>query len=321
MRAIRCPYLYCNNVKRNGTRNGRQRYLCHDCQATWTNPTRPIRFRNKLWREYAFEGRKVAWLAKHYHKSLKFIRRELDLYGAYDALPRARKVTVIMDVTYFGSWGILVVIDPYANVAKAENLVLYWSIVEGTEKTLDYDIATDTLEAMGYTVQAAVIDGRRGVKQMLESKGIPVQHCQFHQLQTITQCLTRRPKLIQNQELRAIALTLSKTTQCEFTARLEDWYEKHGEWLKERYIEPQTGRIRYQHDRTRRAYFSLRRNLPYLFTYQDNELTKQGINLPNTTSPLDGRFAVWKDKLKPHRGCTKQRKVKILRSLFSRTTD
>lgn len=33
MRAIHCPYLYCNNIKRNGTRNGRQRYLCHDSEA------------------------------------------------------------------------------------------------------------------------------------------------------------------------------------------------------------------------------------------------------------------------------------------------
>jgi len=42
---------------------------------------------------------------------------------------------------------------------------------------------------------AAVIDGRRGVREMLERKGIPVQHCQFRQLQTKTQCLTKRPNL------------------------------------------------------------------------------------------------------------------------------
>jgi len=321
MRAIRCPYLYCTNVKKNGTKNGRQRYLCHDCQASWTNITRPLRFRNKLWREYAFEGRKVSWLAEHYHKSLRFIRRELDVYEAYDAIPRARKVTVIMDVTYFTGWGVLVAIDPYANVGKAENLVLYWTTVEGTEKTVDYEVATDTIESMGYNVQTAVIDGRRGVRQMLESKGIPVQQCQFHQLQTITQCLTRRPKLIQNQELRVIALTLTRTTKTEFEGQLDNWYAAHSKWLKERYREPLTRRIRYQHARTRRAYFSLHRNLPYLFTYQDEELCKQGVRIPNTTSPLDGRFAVWKDKTNRHKGCSKSRTTKILRSLFSRMTD
>lgn len=201
-----CPYCYCTNVTRHGTNRGRQRYQCVGCNTTWTNITRPQRFRSKLWRQYAFEGRSVAWLAARYHKSPNTIRRQLDRYEAYDAIPRARKVTVIMDVTYLGSWGVLVVIDPYANVGQAENLVLYWTTIEGAERTVDYEVATDTLEAMGYEIQAAVIDGRRGVRQMLERKGIPVQQCQFHQLQTMTQCLTRRPKLVQNRELRAIAL-------------------------------------------------------------------------------------------------------------------
>jgi hypothetical protein len=316
-----CPLCYCTNVIKKGVRHGRQRYLCSSCETSWTNPNRPHRFRTKLWKQYAFEGRSVAWLAEHYHKSPGFIRKQLGLYEAYDAIPRARRVTVIMDVTYFGAWGVLVVIDPYANVGKAENLVLYWTTIESTEKTLDYEVATDTLEAMGYIVQAATIDGRRGVRQMLEAKGIPIQQCQFHQLQTITQCLTRRPKLIQNIELRTIALTLTKTTKAEFEAKLDAWYDTYGDWLKERYVEPVTKRTRYQHDRTRRAYFSLRRNLPYLFTYQDETLQAQGSKVPNTTNALDGRFGVWKRKLKQHNGCSKAHKTKILRSLFSRVTD
>lgn len=316
-----CPLCYCTNVNKHGLNRGRQRYRCQGCDSTWMGITRPQRFRNKLWRQYAFDGHSVTWLANYYRKDKRFIQRELNLYEAYDAIPRVRKVTVIMDVTYFGSWGVLVAIDPYANVGNAENLVLYWTTIEGTERTVDYEVATDTLEAMGYTVQAAVIDGRRGVRQMLESKGIPVQQCQFHQLLTVTQCVTKRPKLIQNQELRAIALTLCRTTKLEFEAKLDAWYETHGTWLKERYTEPFTGRIRYQHDRTRRAYFSLHRNLPYLFTYQNKTLKARGIDILNTTNALDGRFAVWKQKLKHHNGCSKSRKTKILRSLLSRVTD
>ena len=260
-------------------------------------------------------------LAERYHKSTGTIRSLLSGYQLGQPIDHGRSVTVILDVTYFGGWGILVALDPYAKTSRNEAAVLYWAELQSTERTLDYDVATDTLEAMGYQIQAAVIDGRRGVREMLLAKGIPVQHCQFHQLQTITQCLTKRPKLVQNIELRAIALTLSKTTKVEFVAKLDAWHEKHGTWLKERYVEPQTGRTRYQHDRTRRAYFSLRRNLDYLFTYQDKNLTNQGIRIPNTTNPLDGRFGVWKTKLKAHRGCSKQLKITMLCSFFSRTTD
>jgi hypothetical protein len=226
-----------------------------------------------------------------------------------------------MDVTYFGGWGLLVVIDPYANTNVGENTVLYYAILSGTERTVDYEVATDTIESMGYSILAVTIDGRRGVKQMLEARGIPVQYCQFHQLMTITQCLTTRPRLIQNIELRRVALTLARTHELAFEDALAGWYEKHGEWLKER--DPATKR--YAHERTRRAYFSLVRNLPNLFTFQDDYvlgyMQETGKKVANTTSPLDGRFGVWKDKLIHHRGASKQRTITILCSFFSETTD
>jgi hypothetical protein len=283
----------------------------------WTSLSRPERLQARIWHEYAFECRTVAQLQRIHHKGRRFIKAAILDYQPPIEIDKPRPVTIIMDVTYFGSWGTLVVIDPYAQRTSGENMALYWMSIEGTERTIDYDIATDTLEAMGYQIQAAVIDGRRGVRQMLERKGIPIQQCQFHQLQTITQCLTRRPKLAQNQELRAIALSLTKTTIADFRQALDDWYESYGDWLKERDQDTK----QFVHRRTRRAYFSLRRNLPYLFTHQDKELAQKGIKLPNTTNALDGRFGVWKTKLKTHRGCSRSLKTKILCSFLSEETD
>ena len=215
-----------------------------------------------------------------------------------------------MDVTYFGSWGVLVVIDPNATASKGENLVLYYGFLEGSERTIHYETALDTLEAMGYTVMAATTDGRRGVRELLEARNTPTQYCHFHQLQTVTQCLTRRPYLPQNRALRSIALSLPTTTEAHLSAELDAWYSAYGDWLKQK--EPQTDR--YVHPRTRRAYFSLRRNLPYLFTYQQ---TAEQCSIPNTTNALDGRFGVWKGMLHRHRGCSRRLKTKMLRSLFA----
>lgn len=312
-----CPHCYCTNVNKHGARNGRQRYQCRDCMTGWTSLSRPERLQARIWHDYAFECRTVAQLRWIHHKGRVFIKDAIANYQPPIEIDKPRPVTIIMDATYFGSWGMLVVIDPYARRTKGENMALYWTSIEGTEQTIDYDIATDTLEAMGYRVQAAVIDGRRGVREMLQRKGIPVQQCQFHQLQTITQCLTRRPKLNQNQELRAIALRLCHTTKTDFGLALDSWHDLHGDWLKER--EPLTKQ--FVHRRTRRAYFSLRRNLPYLFTYQDATLEARGIKVPNTTNALDGRFGVWKTKLKTHRGCSRTLKTKILCSFLSEETD
>lgn len=226
-----------------------------------------------------------------------------------------------MDVTYFDGWGLLVAIDPYANVRAGENTVLYHAVLEGTERTVDYEVATDTIESMGYGIIAATIDGRRGVRNMLEARGIPVQYCQFHQLMAMTRCLTKKPRLVQNIELRAIALMLTRTDALTFEDALAGWYKRHGKWLKQR--DPVTKR--YAHERTRRAYFSLVRNLPNLFTYQADYLeeyaAETGKKVANTTSPLDGRFGVWKDKLIPHRGASKHLTFTMLCSFFSRTTD
>lgn len=312
-----CPQFHCTNVIRHGVWHGRQRYLCKDCGCCWQNSTRPERFVSRLWKEYAFERRTVAQLMEQYGHGRKWVETRLNAHEAGDIPMRSRPVTIIMDVTYFGSWGVLVALDPYATADRDEYPVVYYRFIESTEKTADYETCVDELQTQCFTIQAAVIDGRRGVREMLERKGIPVQQCQFHQLQTITQCLTRNPKLAPNQELRDIARSLTKTTERGLAAALDLWHEQHGDWLKER--DPHTKQ--YVHRRTRRAYFSLRRNLPYLFTCKDQALATKGITVPNTTNALDGRFGVWKTKLHAHRGCSKERKTKLLCSFFSRRAD
>lgn len=313
-----CPFFNCTNTVKHGIQNGRQRYFCGTCKRSWTSKSRPSRKVRKLWHQYAFDGRSVRSLAKAYKQSPGCIRTQLAAFVPPRIVQKPRTVAVIMDVTYFDGWGLMVVIDPYARATQGENLVLYYAVLEGTERTIDYEIATDTIESMGYSIIMATIDGRRGVKQMLEQRGIPVQHCQFHQMMTVTRCLTKRPRLTQNIELRAIALTLAKSDELTFEDALIGWYGQHGKWLKQR--DPITKR--YSHERTRRAYFNMVHNLPWLFTYQNDYMQAYAAEtqkkLANTTSPLDGRFGVWKDKLVPHRGASKQLTFTILCSLFSR---
>jgi hypothetical protein len=317
MGAKRCPFFNCINVRKNGLQSGRQRYFCSTCRRSWSNKSRSSRRTTILWRKYAFDGRSVKSLASEYGLSPGCIRSQLGCYRPQRITQKPRTVAVVMDATYFDDWGILVVIDPYAKAELGENLVLYYAVLHGTERTMDYLIATDTIESMGYSIIMATVDGRRGVRQMLEAKGIPVQYCQFHQLMTITQCLTKRPRLIQNIELRSIAQTLKWTNEIELEDALAGWHEKHGVWLKERDLITN----RYTHERTRRAYFSLCRNLPNLFTYQDDYMQEYAAEtnkkLANTTSPLDGRFGVWKSKLKQHRGASKTLTFTMLRSFLS----
>lgn len=168
------------------------------------------------------------------------------------------------------------------------------------------------LQRNGWTVQAIVVDGRRG---MLESfPDIPTQMCQFHQIQIVTRYLTQRPKLIAGQQLRKIALQIPSLTKAQFHRRLAIWYSLWESFLKERTIDEETGTWRYTHRTIRSAYYSLNHNLPYLFTYKEKQLTH--LHIPNTTNCLDGFFSHLKTSLTVHRGLKKQRKIRLIESLL-----
>jgi len=215
-------------------------------------------------------------------------------------------VSVILDATFFSRRdGVL--------VARAEGRNLLWKKIE-TEKLDRYEEMLDTLSAAGIQPEAFVIDGRRGVLQLIINKfpGVPVQLCQFHQLQTVTHYLSRRPKLQAGRELRELALDLTKTSRQAFAMRLDEWHSRWQDFLREKSWNPEAGRWHHTHRRIRSAYRSLHTNLHWLFTYQDFPER----HIPNTTNSCDGSFAHWKNRIKIHRGLRKDRKQKMMHFLL-----
>ena len=61
----------------------------------------------------------------------------------------------------------------------------------------------------------------------------------------------------------------------------------------------------------RSAYHSLKRNLPYLFVYQQNQITHN--TTPNTTNKLEGLFGNLKQSLRCHQGLAKKKNRSLLR--------
>jgi transposase-like protein len=174
----------------------------------------------------------------------------------------------------------------------------------------EYDQCLDALEAMEYHFSAFVVDGRRGVRHLLQKRypETPIQFCQFHQVQIMKRYLPRRAKTQAAQQLRSLALTLSHTTRAVLEHSLSLWHEEHHAFLKEKTINPKTGRWQYTHRRLRSAYRSLQGNLLYLFTYQEHP----ELNIPNTTNHCDGLFSHIKQKVLIHRGISKSRRMKMI---------
>lgn len=293
-----------NRVKKYGRVRGRQRFQCLPCGRQFIPKKDRTRLRKQLWNEYVWHRQTLTQLAHQYGKTVQWVQRQLDATPLSSRPQLPQPIVAVTDTTFFGrGYGILVVRCPRLkkNVHVHEVRL---------ETPAEYQAARAALEAQGYVLEAAVIDGKRGVLAVFQD--IPIQFCQFHQIAIVRRYLTSRPKLPAGRELRAIALALPTSTEQPFIGLLAIWYKRWEQFLKERTYAPNSRRWQYTHRRIRSAYRSLKTNVPYLFTYQKYPQ----LNIPNTTNSIDGYFSKLKHLLNTHRGLTTQRRYKLIQEIL-----
>jgi hypothetical protein len=246
-------------------------------------------------------------LAAKYKRGKNWIRAHLLNVPVKEQLHVPQSIVAIADVTFFKrSFGICVIRAPHLK----KNL--YVQEVQ-TESVDAYRQGKINLEERGYTIEAIVLDGRPGVRQLFSD--VPIQMCHFHQKQIITRYLTNNPKLEAGIELKKITDALCQTNERKFTDAINNWHQNWSSFLKERTTDPLAGKWFYTHKRLRAAYRSLKINLPYLFTYQKYA----ELNIPNTTNSLDGCFAYLKELVRVHRGINKTLKRKIIQEILAKS--
>jgi hypothetical protein len=208
-----------------------------------------------------------------------------------------------MDTTYFGrGFGVMVFKDGLSGQ------ILFKQYVK-TETNSLYQKGIEEIARRGIKIQSIICDGRRGLFQLFD--GIPTQYCNFHQVKTVRNYLTKKPKMQASKELWALTLLLVHTDKESFEGGLEDWYQKWEAFLNERKTD-ENGKKRYVHKKLRSAYRSLKTNLDWLFIWYDYIELK----IPNTTNAIDGHFADLKNKLRNHNGLSIDRKKKFIDEFF-----
>ena len=229
-------------------------------------------------------------LAEQFCCSTKTIQRRLDKALIIKRKEFSAVAVVIMDTTYFGrGFGVMV----FKN--SLDGVVLYKQYVRYETNAL-YLSGISEISRRGILIQGIVCDGRQGLFGLFGD--IPVQMCQFHQIQIVQRYLTRKPKSQAAIELRKLTLKLTKQSKADFVDSLNHWYLRWSDYLNERSKSPATGKTCYTHKRLRSAHLSLKKHLPYLFVFEDDK----ELMMPNTTNALDGQFADLKNKLRNHNG-------------------
>jgi len=282
-----------------------QRYRCQHCGKAFQSHRQHDRKRRTLWNAYIWGRQSIAQLATTEGRSHIWIKQQLDMARPAPRVLVPRPTVIVADTTFWGrAYGVTVFRSP----SLKQNL--WWrETVEETPSV--YAEGYASLRQQGWTISAAVIDGKPGIRRIFQD--IPVQICQFHQMKTVTKYLTRRPETIAGAELRRLTLTLARTTEPVFTESLLSWYDRHRAFLDQQTFCPWCSRKHYTHRRLRSAYRSLVLNLPYLFIYQ----RYPELMIPNTTNCLDGMFSQIKNRLAVHRGLRRDRRFKLISEILS----
>jgi len=215
-----------------------------------------------------------------------------------------QQTTLIIDTTYLEQFGLMVF-----RCANLKKNLLWYKVPHETNEL--YRQGIEELMNEGWIIQAIVADGKPGIGKLFPE--IPFQLCQFHQFATVTRYISKKPKLIASQELRQLMFQLKNTDESSFKYWLDGWYKKWEEFLSEQTIHSITKKKSWTHKRLRSAYRSIKRNLPLLFTFERN---LPHILIPTTTNSLDGYFSHLKNKLRVHRGASKETQLKLIEKLI-----
>jgi len=259
---------------------------------------------DEIWHLYSSGKQTYSQLAEQFGCSTKTIQRRLDQALIVKRKEFSGVAVVIMDTTYFGrGFGVMV----FKN--SLDGVVLYKQYVRYETKAL-YLAGISEISRRGIAIQGIVCDGRQGLFGLFGE--VPMQMCQFHQIQIVQRYLTRKPKFQAAIELKKVTLKLTKLTKIEFINDLNNWHLRWFDYLNERSQSPSTGKTYYTHKRLRSAYLSLKKHLPYLFVFEDYK----ELMMPNTTNALDGQFSDLKNKLRNHNGLSKERKMKFIDGFF-----
>ena len=305
IKRIRCPYCVGVRTKKKGRQDGVQRYQCNDCGRKFRSKRNQKRVADTLWDKYTNKKQTLEELVAEYGKSHVWVRNRLDAHPMTLPVIEPCSTVIVADTTFWGrQYGVMV----FRSWTLKKNI--WWGEV-ATEKVAHYHYARKHLESLGWTFTAAVVDGRRGLANVF--KDIPVQVCQFHQLQTVTKYLTRRPKTEAGKKLRTLALTLTKTDEVTFSKALQEYEQKWKHFLCEQTIILGHKRPQYTHKNVRSALRSLKTNLSNLFTYQHYP----ELCIPNTTNTIDGYFASVKKKTAAHHGLRRDRRFRVISELLS----
>lgn len=254
--------------------------------------------------------RTIAQLSRQSGYSERTLKRYFHAYlseaPVFSVRP-SEAVNLLIDATYFSGNLCLVL--------YRDNTVKYTQLYRLTDGEWYEEIKEDleNLLSLGVCIESITCDGHKSLLKAIRTacSQVIVQRCLVHIQRMCRIWLTMRPKSQAGIELRQIVgrlHTIRDHQQRDYwIVSLVKWQKRHDSYLKERSFSSQTGRYWYTHKLLRRSFTVMRRALPDMFHYLDND------RIPKSTNGLESFFGHLKSHITVHRGLSREHRKNFIK--------
>lgn len=290
---------------------GKQRFKCKNCGILFCRHAPYRRHQNRfVWfQKWILERQTYATLSRDSGLSRPTLQRLF-----YSFLQQSPEVKIIkrhgvhlrMDATYFKQFCVVCYQD------DEDGYTQLIRITDG-EHTSEIKEDLENLIKLGVQIESITTDGHKSALKAIKKSlpAVTVQRCLVHIQRMCLLWLTQFPKHPAGVELRALVLKLLKIKSSNdrlwWINELSVWYDRHKDYLGEKTYNEDTGRYWYKHKLLRRSYFTIKRALPNMFHYLNNQ------KIPATTNGIEGYFGHLKNHLDLHRGLSLKHRINFIK--------
>lgn len=267
--------------------------------------------REFVWfKKWVLERQTLELISKVSCKSVPTLKRKFSVYlnQAPTFLIKQREaVHLLIDGTYFT--------NDLCLILYQDNDIKYTQLYRFSDRERYEEIVEDllNLKILGVDLVSVTCDGHRALLKAIKKvyPDVVIQRCLVHIQRMSLIWLTHRPKTQAGKDLRDIVLHLHQIKnpleRDYWIVSLVKWYQANESFLKERSINPLTGRSWYTHKLLRRVIYIIVKALPYMFHYLND------MAIPKSTNGLESYFAHLKNNLNVHRGLSNKNRRNFLR--------
>lgn len=260
----------------------------------------------------------IEFISKESGYSTRSLSRYFDIYLSSPPLLSvfpSEEVNLIIDGTYFS--------NDLCLVLYRDNTIRFTQLYRLTTGEWYEEMKEDleNLLCMGVNIGSITCDGHKSLLKAINKacKNVIVQRCIIHIQRMCRIWLSSKPKNEAGLELRRIISQLHTIKTMDdrnyWIVSLIRWHEKYQDFINQKSFNKQTGRYWYTHKMVRRSFTVIKKALPNMFHYLENE------RIPKSTNGIESFFGHLKDNLSIHRGLSnKHRKSFIQWYLYFRNS-